>query len=349
MPPNNIRHNNTVSQYPFGYDYGFVSDLRRAFDETGNAGELQELLGTGESADQLLAKLVEDYDMSYNLGLVANRRQGNQRRENTRSQDEELEEGEIPELVDFYDTFPVQLARPGTYRIEGPAMPTHQSAATFTWEGPNTFTYEDPGMLTNEDPGTLAYEDSDPDQPDTMMEQECDQNTSDADGPESDGESVDGNSQREIEEGLVYSDGVLLNVHNHAVFNADNNWGFYREASDQRPSDLPQEDYDLMLGDFYPCSIADNIIEQIFVYGEGTRARNTDGTLEYIPESPTDIREHSPMFTHTHSSLISVRQARYMAGLDVSDLDHEIAARVRENPGAWGGVGYFFRQQEWEV
>lgn len=51
--------------------------------------------------------------------------------------------------------------------------------------------------------------------------------------------------------------------------------------------------------------------------------------------------------TTSSRALVEMRQARALAGLDVSDYDMEIARRILSDPSAWGAVGSVMREQGW--
>jgi hypothetical protein len=51
--------------------------------------------------------------------------------------------------------------------------------------------------------------------------------------------------------------------------------------------------------------------------------------------------------TTTHRNLVEVRQARALAGIDVSEYDVEITRRILEDPAGWGRVGSAMRRRGW--
>lgn len=63
---------------------------------------------------------------------------------------------------------------------------------------------------------------------------------------------------------------------------------------------------------------------------------------EYILPRSTRVRP-----SLTDRQLVSMRQARRLAGLDTNDLDQELARRLLENPHAWGWVGAQMAARGW--
>ncbi|OAL55446.1 hypothetical protein IQ07DRAFT_639126 [Pyrenochaeta sp. DS3sAY3a] len=70
---------------------------------------------------------------------------------------------------------------------------------------------------------------------------------------------------------------------------------------------------------------------------------------------PTNVRNTAPLYGNDHvfpnmdgQSMVQMRQARALAGLDVSAWDDEIAYRICSSPDEWGAIGDLYKHINWE-
>lgn len=70
---------------------------------------------------------------------------------------------------------------------------------------------------------------------------------------------------------------------------------------------------------------------------------------------PTNVRNTAPLYGNDHvfpnmdsQSIVQMRQARALAGLDISAWDDEIAYRICCEPDEWGAIGDIYKHIDWE-